>query len=68
MDASFAIVPTGHDSRARPEFSLQSSIAESHRSARELDASVAQFRELLKEVADSPFVAHMRQLRTSVAG
>ncbi len=67
MNASLATDVTASP-EARLEFSLQSSIAESHRCARELDASVAHFRELLDKVATSPFVTQMRQLKTSVVG
>ena len=67
MDASFA-TNTLAEPHVRLGFSLQSSIAESHRCARELDASVARFWELLDKVATSPFVTQMRQLKTSVVG
>ena len=53
---------------ARREFSLQASMAESYRCARELDDSVARFCELFEKVACSRFVAHMRQLKTNVVG
>jgi len=67
MTTSFS-TSTNTCPEARPEFSLQSSIAESYRCARELDASAAQFRELLEKVAASRFVISMRELKTSVAG
>jgi hypothetical protein len=65
--ASFADKPTA-EALARPELALQSSIAESHRCAREIDGSVVQFRELLEKVAASPFVTHMRQLKAGIVG
>ena len=54
--------------RTQRDLSLQSSIAESFRCARELDNSVVHYRELLGKVAESGFVAHMRQLKASVMG
>ena len=65
MTASFAMTAAARF-EAQPQASLQASIAESYRCARELDASVAHFRELLEKVAASSFVAHMCQLKTSV--
>ena len=50
----------------RPEVSLQWLVAESSRCARDLDERVAHLRALLDEVAASPFVARMRQLRLDV--
>jgi hypothetical protein len=54
------------DPLARPEFTLQASIAESHRCAREIDDNIAQFRDLLDKMAASAFAAHMRQLKASI--
>jgi hypothetical protein len=64
MHASLESKPVA--SPARPELSLQSSIAESHRCAREIDDSVARFRDLLEKAAASPFVAHMHHLKASI--
>jgi hypothetical protein len=48
--------------------SLQTSIIESCRYARELEQSLGAYKDLLEQVANSPFVAHMRHLRSSVVG
>jgi hypothetical protein len=47
---------------------LRSSVAKSHRCARDIHDSLRRFGELLDALANSPFVAHMRQLKASVVG
>ena len=56
------------ESPARPATSLQASMAESCRCAREINDGLTNYRELLEKVAASPFVVHMRNLRGSVIG
>jgi hypothetical protein len=56
------------ESHARPAASLQASMAESCRCTREINDGLTQYRELLEKVAASPFVVHMRHLRSSVIG